>query len=67
VVVVPDVGIDPALIRTAAANLEGSVKRPVPSFDAFIAALDSLGPALAAAMPRRDDDVNELPDDMGVG
>lgn len=67
VVVVPDVGIDPALIRASVDALEGSVKRPVPSFDAFIAALESLGPALAPSMPRRDDDVNELPDEVGVG
>ena len=32
-------------------------------FERFIAALASLGPALATALPRRDDDVNELPDD----
>lgn len=67
VAVVADVGVEASVIRAAVEGLEGALKRPVPSFDAFIAALDSLGPALAPAMPRRDDDVNELPDEMGVG
>jgi putative membrane protein len=64
VAVVADVGVEPALIRTPVTALERSVRRVVPDFDAFIAALDSLGPALAEAMPRRDDDVNELPDEV---
>jgi putative membrane protein len=67
VAVVPDVGVDPALLRASISSLEAAVHRAVPDFDAFIAALDSLGPALAQAMPRRADDVNELPDEMGVG
>lgn len=67
VIVVPDVGIDPAIIRGAADGVERALKRPVPDFDAFVAALDAFGPALAASMPRRDDDVNELSDDVGVG
>lgn len=67
IVVIPDVGVDAALVRDAARRLEESVHRPVPSFDAFIAALESFGPALAPTMPRRDDDVNELPDEVGVG
>jgi putative membrane protein len=67
VAVIPDVGVDPALIQAAASDLERSVHRPVPDFDAFLSALESLGPALAKAMPRRDDDVNELPDDVGLG
>ncbi|MBN9164584.1 MAG: hypothetical protein J0I07_26720 [Myxococcales bacterium] len=64
VAVVSDVGIDPAVIARAVAALQGSVARAVPDFDAFVAALDSLGPALAPTMPRRDDDVNELPDEV---
>jgi putative membrane protein len=66
IAVVPDVGVDAQAIRACIVNLEGSIEGAVPDFNAFIAALDSLGPALAAAMPCRDDDVNELPDDMGV-
>ncbi|MBX3223468.1 MAG: hypothetical protein KF795_23345 [Labilithrix sp.] len=64
VAVVSDVGVDPAAISASVAALEGSVRRVVPDFDAFVAALESLGPALAPAMPRRDDDVNELPDEV---
>ena len=66
VAVVSDVGIDPAWIDGPVKALESSVGRAVPDFDAFIAALDSFGPALAQKMPRREDDVNELPDDVGV-
>jgi putative membrane protein len=64
IAVVSDVGIDPKLIQSCSTALEGSVERPVPSFDAFVAALESLGPTLAATMPRREDDVNELPDEV---
>jgi putative membrane protein len=64
VAVVSDVGVDPAVIRASVNALEGSVDRAIPSFETFIAALDSLGPALAPSMPRRADDVNELPDEV---
>lgn len=64
VAVVADVGVDRAAIAGSVAALEGSVGRVVPDFDAFLAALDSLGPALAPGMPRQDDDVNELPDEV---
>ncbi|MDF2697415.1 MAG: hypothetical protein K0S65_5798, partial [Labilithrix sp.] len=66
IAVVPDVGIDPATISASIAALQSSVKRTVPDFNAFIAALGSLGPALAPSMPRQADDVNELPDEVGV-
>lgn len=66
VAVIPDVGIDPVLIQPSIANLRAAIERPVPDFDAFLAALESFGPALSKAMPRRDDDVNELPDEVGV-
>ena len=67
VIVVPDVGIDANVLRASIKALEDSVDRAVPDFGAFIVALDSLGPALAPVLPRRDDDVNELSDEMGVG
>lgn len=35
--------------------------------EALFAALEALGPALAAAQPRRADDTNELPDGLVVG
>jgi putative membrane protein len=66
VAVIPDVGVDPAVVRASIAALEGAVDRWNPDFAAFVAGLDSFGPALAARMPRRADDVNELPDDMGI-
>jgi putative membrane protein len=66
VAVIADVGVDRATIGPSIAALEGSVRRAVPDFDAFVVALDSLGPALATSMPRRADDVNELPDEVGV-
>jgi putative membrane protein len=64
VCVVPDIGIDPdklgdgwraklAVLENAAANLD---------IGAFVAALTELGPLLATEYPRREDDVNELPD-----
>lgn len=64
--VVADVGVDPELIRPVMADLEASVARERPDFGAFVAALERLGPALAEAMPRQEDDVNELPDELGV-
>lgn len=64
VAVVPDVGVDPAAIRASVTALESSIDRASPSFEAFVAALESLGPALAEKMPRRADDVNELPDEV---
>lgn len=64
IAVVSDVGVDPKVIGASVRALESSVERAIPSFDAFIAALESLGPALAPVMPRRADDVNELPDEV---
>jgi putative membrane protein len=64
--VIPDAGIVPEglgpgwtqgcdAIRAAAARSD---------VDAFFAALQNLGPVLGAAMPRAEDDVNELPDEV---
>lgn len=64
VAVVSDVGVELETIRPAIAALEASVDRLTPSFEAFVTALESLGPALGAKMPRREDDVNELPDEV---
>jgi putative membrane protein len=65
--VVADVGIDTAALGPgwagAALALAKSMKGP-PRLDDFVAALRSLGPVLGAAMPRRADDVNELPDEV---
>lgn len=65
--VVADVLVDPIVIAPAIEAIRAAVDRAVPDFDAFVAGLDALGPILAKTMPRQADDVNELPDDMGVG
>ncbi|MBX3223503.1 MAG: hypothetical protein KF795_23520 [Labilithrix sp.] len=62
--VVPDVGIDTAKLgdgwKASVERLEDAVGALDPT--AFAAALASLGPVLEAKYPRREDDVNELPD-----
>ncbi len=67
--VVTDIGIDPAALGPGWASaldaLRASVQRGA-DFGRFIDALKSLGPVLGAAMPHRDDDVNELPDEPDV-
>jgi putative membrane protein len=65
VVIVPDVNVEPALLRDATAKLEAAVERANPSVEHFVAALELIGPALAKTLPCRDDDVNELSDEVG--
>ena len=66
VAVVPDIGVDVAVLGAAyqaqLAELEKAVRRP--SVSAFLSALEGLGPILGAVMPRAEDDVNELPDEV---
>ncbi len=64
-VLVPDVGVDRTAIEGFAA-IETAIDRAVRSgdFEGFIQAVESLGPALAPALPRSEDDVNELPDEV---
>jgi putative membrane protein len=65
--VVADVGVDTAALggawtdalRALSKSMKGRAR-----LDLFLVALRSLGPALAGAMPRRADDVNELPDEV---
>ncbi|HEU4405020.1 MAG TPA: hypothetical protein VFS43_06980 [Polyangiaceae bacterium] len=65
--VVADVGVEAKALeapsRQAAAAVAGSFLG-APSFDGFVAALRRFGPALAAALPRDDDDENELGDEV---
>jgi putative membrane protein len=49
--------------REAKARLAG-VLAASPSLDAMIEALRALGPALSQGLPRGEDDVNELPDEV---
>jgi putative membrane protein len=65
VVVIPDVGIDPMLLRDPIARIERAVERANPDLAGFVAGLDAIGPALGPTMPCGPDDVNELPDDVG--
>jgi putative membrane protein len=64
--VVTDIGIDRAVLGPAFADavaaLESALRRG-PSFPRFTAALRSLGPILARALPKQAGDVNELPDE----
>jgi putative membrane protein len=66
VAVVPDIGIDAAVLgpsfSAAVSSLDAAVRRG-PSFPDFVAALRSLGPVLSKALPRLEGDVNELPDE----
>jgi putative membrane protein len=67
VVVLPDVGLDVgplgAAWGAAVGRLEAALA-PRLDLDAFDAALRGLGPLLARILPRSDDDVNELSDDV---
>lgn len=58
---VVDVGVDAKLLEAQGQALAASMKRG-PDFEAFVAGVRALGPALSGALPRSADDVNELPD-----
>jgi putative membrane protein len=63
VAVVVDAGIERALPAEIHADAVRSLTAAIPGGGAAVARqLERFAPALAAAMPRRDDDTNELPD-----
>jgi putative membrane protein len=65
--VVYDIGIDPQRLGGEWDRALDGMRRAVvkgADFSGFIASLESLGPVLGAQMPRAEDDVNELPDEM---
>jgi putative membrane protein len=63
VAVVPDIGIAAALPEGAVAKLENELTRAMRTGGTAVAnKLAACAPAMAAAMPHREDDVNELPD-----
>jgi putative membrane protein len=67
VAVVPDAGVDVALLGDGWTRGIDAIERAVAAgldFDAFVAALRALAPVLAAAMPHRQGDTNELPDEV---
>lgn len=65
-VLVPDVGVDPAKLGEPYATAEKAIQAAVAraDFEAFLRAVESLGPALEKDLPRSADDVNELPDEV---
>lgn len=67
--VVADIGVDAKALGAPYSEAIAKMKTALegsPELDAFLAALRSLGPALATVLPHHDDDVNELPDEVGV-
>lgn len=65
--VVADLGVDPVLLGddwTRAITALRASMTPRPAFDHFRVALRGLTAPLAHAMPRAEDDVNELPDEV---
>jgi putative membrane protein len=66
VVLVPDSGIPAVAVTGPLASVGRSLSAAVAAldFDAFLVALDGLGSACGAVLPRRTDDENELCDDV---
>ena len=66
VAIVPDIGVDPEALGAGYQDACRAIEAAVGAMalEAFASAVESLGPALADAMPRQEDDVNELPDEV---
>ena len=64
VCVVPDVGIDVEKLGAAWKTQLDGLQRAASELDvgAFVAVMKAMGPILGGVHPRREDDVNELPD-----
>jgi putative membrane protein len=68
IAIVPDIGIAAALPEGAIAKLENELTRAMRTGGTAVAnKLAACAPAMAAAMPHREDDVNELPDAIDEG
>jgi putative membrane protein len=68
IALVPDIGVAAALPEGAVARLENELTRAMHTSGAAVAnKLAACAPMMAAAMPHRDDDVNELPDAIDEG
>ncbi len=57
-----DIGVDASVLSSAEGKMQEAVERY--DFDAFIAAVESMGAPLSKALPRQADDVNELSDEV---
>jgi putative membrane protein len=66
--VVPDLGIDPAALGDPWSLAVSRIRSAIAEMNLtdFLAVVESLGPALAPRHPHRDDDVNELPDEVSA-
>ena len=62
VVLVPDLGLARDVGEGVLVHAEDELSRAMPRGAAVAAAIEALAPAMARAMPHRDDDVDELPD-----
>lgn len=65
VAVVPDIGVDTVALGPAWDQALAAMNTALghgADFDGFLGALGTLGPLLGQALPRAEDDVNELPD-----
>jgi putative membrane protein len=67
--VVPDVGIDTDKLGASWKERVAGLERAAAELDvnAFVQAMTALGPVLGETYPRKEDDVNELPDAPLVG
>jgi putative membrane protein len=59
---VADIGIDPKTLEPARSAAQKALADR--KLDGFVKAIEDMGDALAPAHPRRDDDANELPDEV---
>jgi putative membrane protein len=66
IAVLTDVGIDRGRLGADWTTTRDAMQQALKhkDFGAFIAGLERLGPVLRAVMPRAEDDVNELPDEV---
>ncbi len=64
--VLTDIGIDTAALGDGWAQARSAMDEALRrmDFDAFVAGVERMGPVLGRVMPRADDDVNELPDEV---
>ncbi len=64
--IVADVGVDPACMQGEVEALRGALSRGA-DLDGFVLRVRALGTPLGRALPRSEDDVNELPDAPVLG